>query len=365
MTTTVRKDLLSKAIGTTVKAVGANPVIPLLSNILFESNNGNSRVAATNLEIGISYTFPSKGEEFKTCIPAKTIANLMDALHSEEVDLELDPSNQSITVMTETSTCNIHCAPADEFPDILEVSSPSFTLPVVQFKEMIQRVAFASSANSDSVLGGVQISIDGKKLIMFAVDGFHFSYEEYTLPSKAKTEHTPFIVKGVTLETISRILPDEGDLEIQVEQNKAMFHCGSVSVITQLLHGEFPDHRKLAQAISEPQTTLTIPTMELMRAARQLKVFTSDSGSSKLSVTGMLLRYSTITQEKGDADITFAAIKKGKDVTVGINVHLLHELLEVCKTEYVVVEMFDQRSPIVFKMQNFESFYHVIMPIVL
>jgi DNA polymerase-3 subunit beta len=365
MTTTVRKDLLSKAVGTVVKAVGANPVLPLLSNILFESANGSSRVAATNLEIGIGYTFPSKGKKFKTCIPAKTISSLVEALHSDEVDLELDPKNQSITVMTETSTSNIHCAPADEFPDIPGVEEPSFTMSVTQFKEMVQRVAFASSATSDSVLGGVQISIERKKMIMFAVDGFHFSYEETALTGKINTENTPFIIKGTTLEMISRILPEEGELQVQVGTGKVMFHSGSVDVITQLLQGEFPDHKRLGQAISEPSTTLSIPTMELLRAARQIRVFASETGKSKLAITGMLMRYSTITQEKGDADITFAAIKKGKDVEVGINVHLLHEFLEVCKTEYVTVELVDKNSPIVFKMKGFDTFYHVIMPIVL
>ena len=365
--TTVQKDILSKAISTAVKAVGSNPVIPLLANILFESNNGSSRVAGTNLEIGISHSFPSNGEEFRTCIPARVVSSLVDALNTEEIELQLDPANQSIMVMTESSTSNIHCAPADEFPDIPKVTQPSFTLPVVQFKEMIQRVAFASSANVDQspILCGVQLSIEGKKLVMFAVDGFHSSYEDITLLAVKRSENIPFIVKGTTLETISRILPDDGILSVQVEENKALFHCGEVDIVTQLVTGKFPDHKQLHAAIATPETTLTISTMELMQAARQLRVFVADSGKSKLSITGMLLRYSAVTQEKGDSDITFAAAKKGKDVEVGVNVNLLHELLEVCKTEYITVEIADARSPIVFKMKDFDSFYHVIMPIVL
>ena len=363
--TTVSKAVLSKAIGTTVKAVGANPVIPLLSNILFESKNGKSRVAATNLEIGISYTFPSSGEEFRTCIPAKVISSLVDAINADEVDLELDSDNQSIMVMTDSSTSNIRCAPADEFPDIPKVEHPSFTLPVIQFKELVQRVAFCSDASKESAISGVQLSIEDGNLVMFAVDGFHMSYESTPLLALKRGENIPFIVKGTMMETISRILPDEGVLGVQVEENKAMFHCGDVDIVTQLLNGQFPSHGQLSAAILPPNTTLFVSTLELLRAARQLRVFASEVGSSKLSIKGMLVRYSTIAKEKGDSDITFAAIKKGSDMEVGINVHLLHELLEVCKTEQITIEMADSRSPIVFKMKGLDTFYHVIMPIVL
>jgi len=365
MTTTVRKDVFSKAIGTTVKAVGANPIIPLLSNILFESNNGNSRVAGTNLEIGISYTFPSTGEPFKTCVPAKTIAALIEALHTDEIDLEIDPDNQSLIVMTESSTSNIHCAPADEFPDILQVDNPSFSLPVEQFKQSVQRVAFCSSANADSAISGVQLSVEDGKLIMFAVDGYHLSYEESTLLEEGDTSLFPIVVKGTTLEMISRTLPDEGELQVQAGKNKAMFHCEEVDVITQLMQGEFPDHNKLKESIAAPTTILTVSTLQLLRAARQLRVFASETGGSKLSAKGMLVRCSAIARDRGDADVTFAAIKKGSDIELGINIHLLYELLEICTTEYVTVETADNRSPILFRMQGVETFYHVIMPIVL
>jgi DNA polymerase III sliding clamp (beta) subunit (PCNA family) len=284
-------------------------------------------------------------------------------LHTEEVELELNPVDQSITIMTDSSTSNIRCAPPDEFPDIPKVTQPNFTLPVTQFKEMIQRVAFCASQNTDSNLGAVQLSILDDQLVMFAVDGFHFSFEKGSLTELYNTENIPFLVKGVTLEAISKILPDEGELQVQAESNKAMFHCGDVDIITQLMSGEFPAHDKLQAAIPEPSTTLTISTMELLRAARQLRIFASETGASQLSVQGMLVRYSAIARDKGDSDITFMGIKNGDDVAVGINVHLLYEFLEVCKTDNVIIELKGSKSPIVFRMKDFDEFYHVIMPI--
>lgn len=362
---TIQKSVLSRAVGVAAKAVSPNPVIPLLSNVLFESNNGNSRIAGTNFEIGISYSFLSSGDEFKVCLPAKTMTGLVEALHSEQIELELNESNQSIIVTTDTSTSSVRFAPADEFPDIPKVTRPDIVLPVVGFKEAVQRVAFASNAEekNNSILGGVQISIDEGKLVLFATDGFHLSYEEIAVGKGIPD--MMFIAKGTTLETISRILPDEGELEIQVEQNKALFHCGEVDVVTQLLDGRFPDYKLLQQAIPEPTTTLTLSTLELLRAAKQLKVFTPDTGASKMEVLGILVKYSTLARDRGDSDINLYAIRKGADVAVGLNVFLLYEFLEICKTPQVTIELAGPAAPIVFKMEGFKAYYHVIMPIVL
>lgn len=364
--TVVKKDTLARAIGITARAVGASPVIPLLSNILFESSNGNSRVAATNLEIGISYTFPSKGKEFQTCIPAKTITSLVDALHAEEVELDLDIQNQSITISTETSTSQVLCASPEEFPDIPVVTQPTFTMPVAQFKEMVGRVAFAASKKDEhqgGPLAGTQISIEDGLLIMFAVDGFHMSYEDYPLSSENETENQSFIVKGPTLEMISKLLPDTGELEVEVQENKALFHCEDVNVITQLLGGAYPDYKMLRAAIHPPTTTLRIPTIELIRAVRQLRIFASETGASLLTVQGVLARYSSIAKDKGNSETTFVAVKKGNDISIGLNIKLLYELLEVCKTDFIIIEAESSTSMIVFKMDGFDNFFHVIMPI--
>src|SRR3989337_756790 len=123
ITTIIDKGVLSKALSIVTRAVSPNPVIPLLSNVLFECSNGNSRIAGTNFEIGISYTFPSAGKEFKTCIPAKTFSGLIDAIADNEIEIRLNAKDQSAVVMTESSTSNIKCAPADEFPDIPTVNS--------------------------------------------------------------------------------------------------------------------------------------------------------------------------------------------------------------------------------------------------
>lgn len=361
ITTTIEKTILSKALSIASKAISANPIIPLLSNVLFESNNGSSRVAGTNFEIGISYAFPSSGEEFRTCLPAKTFTGLMEAIVADEIEIQLDVKDQSAIIMTDSSTSKIKCAPADEFPDIPTVTEPAFSMPVEQFKEMIQRVAFASSPTSEGLLSGVLLITEGDKLVMFATDGYHLSYEETELESLEYPLNV--IMKGSTLEAISRILGDTGELQIQATENRIMFHCEQIDIIAQLLDGKFPDYKLLAAAVPTPTTKVIISTLELLQACRQLKVFAVDSGIARMEINGLLVHLAVVTQERGDSDVNLIAVKEGKNLSIGISVHFLYKFLEICKTGQVSIEFGGASSPILLRMDGVNSYYHVIMPI--
>jgi len=367
--TTMKKDVLSKALGIASKIVVVNPIIPLLSTVLLESNNGNSRVASTNLEIGISIVFPSTGEEFRICTPAKTMSGLIDSIDGEEVELEIDEGDQSVIITSDTSVSNVKYAPAEEFPEIPKVTEPNISLSVKQFKEMVRRVAFASSNDGTSVLGGVLLKTElnksgnKQKLVMFATNGFHLSYEENT---DLQLQGIPLsvIVRGVTLEMVSRTLPDEGELEIQADENKVLFHCDNIDIVTQIVSGNFPDYNLIKNMINNPTTTITVSSLELLRACRQLRVFSKESGTSIMNVQGMVMQYSMLKNERGGSEVSVFANKSGEDIVFGINVHYLHEFLEICETDKVSIELKGNKGAIVLRMNGYDKFFHIIMPIV-
>lgn len=364
---TVRLDraVLARNLGLASKAVSPSPIIPLLGNVLFESREGSSRVAATNYEIGISCTFPTQGRPFQTCIPAKTFASLIDTLNVKDIEMSLNMVEQSVIVNTDLSTSSLKCVSADEFPPIPAVEIPNIILPVDEFKRMVKRVALASSDRDEgSVLEGVLLTVEGDKFIMFAADGFRLSYEE--------TNNTIFIdsdtplylaVKGSTLAIVANILPNEGELEIQATDKKVLFHCGDIDIVSQILNGKFPDFKLVANGVRERTTKVVINTADLIRACKQLKVFASDAGVTAMDIQDMLVRYSTVGQEKGASDITLFAEKEGEDLLVSLNVFFLHDFLEVVHTPQVTVEFNGAKKAILLRMEGVNSYYHIIMPL--
>lgn len=374
--TVINRAALAKALGIATKAVSANAPLPLLSNVLVECSNGNSSVAATDLEIGVRYGFPADGVAFKTCIPAKTFQSFVDAVSGETIEIKLNEADQSIVIVTDVSTSSIKCIMAEEFPEISRVTDPQVIISVAQFKHMVNRVAFAAS-NDDNrgTLVGVLLKVehiqdedgndtDEQRFLMFAADGTRASYEE-TTAAIVQGENFQAVVKGSTLETIARLLPDDGMLEIEARENKILFHCEEVDVISQLLNGNFVDHHLVANSVLQRGTIITLSTLELLRACKQLKIFAQDTGATKMDIQDMMVRYSTMKHERGDSDIILFANKEGDNINVGLNVFLLYELLEVVKTPQVVISFNGDKKPILLKMEGVEEFYHIIMPVAL
>jgi len=85
----------------------------------------------------------------------------------------------------------------------------------------------------------------------------------------------------------------------------------------------------------------------------------------KLEVAGMLVKLLSSSKEKGNSAIDLSAVVTGNSLSVGINVFFMREFLEVCKTEEVVIQFINEKSPIVFRMKDFDSHYHIIMPMAL
>lgn len=385
---TVEKAKLARAILTASKAVSSSPMVPLLANVLIKSDGRCVSVSGTNIEIGVTAEFEAEGDEFAVCVPSKTISDLMNAIYSEDLKLEMDEDDQSLVIETDTSNTKVKYMSAEDYPSIPEVTVPSLMLPVIQLKEMINRVAFcAKDGAQGSTLSGVLLAIEDPddddetkdkekkskmkvkgKFIMFATDGYHFSFEKFNILSGNATPGTKAIVRSDVLELLNRLLPNEGMVMIEIGENKAMFQCEDINIVTQLMTGEFPDHNMFTAVLPNEfstKTEVTLNTIDLLRAAKQLKVFAVDTPKTKMEVLGMVVRYSIQTQNRGGSETEIIGVTKGKELAIGVNVHFLLMFLEVCKTPQVVIKFIDTKSAILLLMKDVDTYYHVIMPIAL
>ncbi|HLF74292.1 MAG TPA: DNA polymerase III subunit beta, partial [Anaerolineales bacterium] len=178
MKVTVLQENLARGLGIVSKAVSPRSTLPVLANILIASDEGRLRLSATNLEMGITCWVPARiEEEGSTTVPARTFSDLVTTLQGDQVLLKLDPSTQTLNVRSGTSTNDIKCIDAQEFPPL---PVPDFEnavqINVGDFREMVHQVAFAASSDeARPVLMGVLVHVDKDKLTMAAADGFRLS----------------------------------------------------------------------------------------------------------------------------------------------------------------------------------------------
>ncbi|MGQ9833148.1 MAG: DNA polymerase III subunit beta [Candidatus Villigracilaceae bacterium] len=373
MKVTVLQTNLAHGLGIVSRAVSARTTLPVLGNILVATDEGRLRLSATNLEMGITCWIGAKIEEDgSTTVPARTFADLVNTLPGEQVALTLDPNTQMLNVRSGTSTNDIKCIDAQEFPPLpVPDMEGALQINVMDFKEMIQQVVFAASVDeARPVLMGVLMKVDGDQITLAAADGFRLSVRKATLSSPVARPLSA-IIPARALAELARIASDGDQMIYMVfpkERGQVVFRVKDVELSSQLIDGTFPDYEQIIPRGYKSRTL--VATAALLKACKQAEIFAREgsnvvrlnikTGSNEMEPSEVEI--SAQSEETGSNETIVEATVDGVGMLIAFNVKFLREVLEVIKTPNVAIETTAPNAPGVIRPVGDDSFLHVIMP---
>ena len=373
MKVTVLQENLARGLGVVSKAVSPRSTLPVLANVLIASDEGRLRLSATNLEMGITCWIPARiDEEGSTTVPARTFSDLVSMLPSDQVLLKLDPQTQTLNVRGGSSTNDIKCIDAQEFPPM---PVPDFDgavqINVGDFREMIHLVAFAASSDeARPVLMGVLVQVDKDKLTMAAADGFRLSVRKAVLsmPSSAPVSA---IVPAQALKELARVATESEEpiyMVLPKGRGQVVFRVKDVEVVSQLIDGTFPDYQQIIPRSYKSRTLVS--TSSLLKACKQAEIFAREGSnvarfnikSAQGEMQPSEVEISATSEETGKNETIVEATVDGGGLLIAFNVKFLREALEVIRTPNVALETSAPNAPGVVKPVGDDQFLHVIMP---
>jgi DNA polymerase-3 subunit beta len=373
MKVTVLQENLARGLGIVAKAVSPRSTLPVLANILIASDEGRLRLSATNLEMGITCWIPARiEEEGSTTVPARTFSDLVSTLPSDQVLLKLDPSTQTLNVRGGSSTNDIKCIDAQEFPP---VPVPDFEgavqINVGDFREMIHQVAFAASSDeARPVLMGVLVQVDQDKLTMAAADGFRLSVRKAVL-STPSSSPVSAIVPAQALKELARVATDGEEpiyMVLPKGRGQVVFRVKDVEVVSQLIDGTFPDFQQIIPRSYKSRTLVS--TSSLLKACKQAEIFAREGSnvarfnikSAQSEMQPSEVEITATSEETGKNETIVEATVDGSGLLIAFNVKFLREALEVIRTPNVALETSAPNAPGVVRPVGDDQFLHVIMP---
>jgi DNA polymerase-3 subunit beta len=373
MKVTVLQENLARGLSIVSRAVSPRSTLPVLSNILIASDEGRLRLSATNLELGITCWIAARiDEEGSTTVPARTFADLVNTLPGDQVQLSLDVKTQNLHLKGGTSNNDIKCIDAQEFPPLpVPEMDGAVALNVVDFKEMIQQVAFAASTDeARPVLMGVLMNVDKENLTMAAADGFRLSVCKAQL-SQPSPQPLNVIIPARALNELARVATDgEEPIYMVVPKNRGqvLFRVKDVEVVSQLIEGTFPDYQQIIPRSYKSRTLVS--TASLLKACKQAEIFAREGSNvarfdikqSNGEMQPSEVEISATSEETGKNETIVEATVDGSGVLIAFNVKFLREALEVIKTPNVALETSAANMPGVIKPVGDDKFLHVIMP---
>lgn len=333
------KTTLWEGIQTVQNVVSSKTTLPILSNMLLETQTDRIKLNTTDLDIGISCEIPvNTMEEGAITIPAKRFSDIIRELPQGDVFISTRLNNQ-VDIEGEKCRFKLLGLPKEEFPKFPEFKDEE----VVQigqgiFKEMLRMTSFAvSHEESRYVLNGVLLEIADDNIRIVATDGRRLAKSEKKLAIPIKKEISVIIpIKAV--QEIARNLGDEGSVSFLTGTNQVLFDIDGVLVATRIIEGEFPNYN---QVIPKPVSpTIKMKTQELLSAIRRANLLaTPDFQAIKFEVFSDKLVISKTTPDVGESREEVAVEYGGSEMIVGFNPQYLIDALKNIDAEEIALEL--------------------------
>src|ERR1700683_5447510 len=224
MNLSVAKDQLIHGLQCVQNIVTTRTTLPILSNVLLRASDNKLEFTATDLDVSIACSVEANvKKKGASTIPVKRFFGIVRELSSPEIELDVDEKN-ACSIRAGASFYKIHGLGADEFPPIQTLKDEKkITISQEKFKGMLRKTSFAISTDeSRYVLNGIFLSLKEHKITMVATDGRRLALvdEEVDIPENSQGE---FIIPTKTVNELTRLLGDKGDIEIRFTENQAAF----------------------------------------------------------------------------------------------------------------------------------------------
>lgn len=371
MKVSVSQQQLAHGLGVVSRAVSPRSTLPVLANVLVTTDEGRLRLSATNLELGISCWIGAQiTEDGSITVPSRTFADLINTLPADTVTLTVDQKTQTLTVKCGTNITDIKGIDPQEFPPLpVPELSQGIELNIVDFKEMIQQVAFAASSDdARPVLQGVSMIISGNEVTLAATDGFRISVRKAVL-SQTVPQPSTSIIPARALSELARITTEGDENVIMVTppgRGQVIFHMKNVELVSQLIDGNFPDYNAIIPRAFKTHTILS--TAGFAKACKQAEIIARE-GSNVVRISVMpgddkpgKVEVSAQSEETGSSEVVLDATVDGPGLVIAFNVRFLREVLDVIKSPNVALESNANNTPGMLRLVGDDRFTHVIMP---
>lgn len=365
MNLTIAKDQLIHGLQSVQNIVSTRTTLPILSNVLLRAANNKLEFTATDLDVTISCAVEAKVKKpGATTVPVKRFFGIVRELASPEIELEVDEKN-ACSIRAGASYYKIHGLSADEFPPIQPLKEEKkINFPQEKLKGMLRKTSFAISTDeSRYVLNGIFISLKEHKMTMVATDGRRLALvdEDVDIPANSQGE---FIVPTKAVNELNRLLTDKGEVEMKLSENQMALTLNddkgfSVLLLSKLVEGNYPNYRQVIP--NETKERIALPREELLSAVKRAQIMTSDKANSiKMALSLNNLAITANSPDVGEARESMAINYKGKEMAIAFNPAYLVEPLSALTEDEVFLELIDELSPGVFKING--PFLYVVMP---
>ena len=359
----IARDALLKPLQAVSGIVERRHTLPILANVLLEQRDGSLYVTATDLEMQITAHSEMPGKDGQaTTVGARKLQDLLRAL-PEDATLNIDVSNNKMTVRAGRSRFNLQTLAAADYPRIGLAAEQlqTLSLPQKDLRALFKLVEFAMAQQDIRYyLNGMLLVVDKSTLQAVATDGHRLSWASIGVTGDYARQEV--ILPRKTVLELGKLLTDSDDpVTLDILANQVRFRFANVELVSKVVDGKFPDFNRVIPVGHGKQVELD--RLELLAALQRAAILSNEKFRGVRVVLGadqMKIICTNSEQEEAEEELPIAY--KGDPLDIGFNITYLVDALSNLNVGRVKFAFGDANSSALVTMPERDDYKYVVMP---
>ncbi|MCX6723488.1 MAG: DNA polymerase III subunit beta [Candidatus Staskawiczbacteria bacterium] len=367
----ILKENLKNGLSVVEKIVGKNLSLPILDNVLINTEDSFLSLSATDLETAIKIWILTKiVKKGKVVVPAKFLSNFVSLLPNEKINLE--EKKQGLYIECKSFKNQIQGFNPEDFPlipefknlEYLEVDNKKFC------QGLSQIVDVASPSQSRPEISGIYFIFSKNIIKIVATDSFRLAEKIITLDESVKKNISFILPQKPAKEIINTLGEKEGKLKIFFSSNQTMFEFPmeeadhpQVQIISRLIEGEYPNYEEIIP--NKFKTHVVVKRDEFLNQIKAASLFSGKINEVKIKINTETKEVEISAQDSdiGESRSSISSKIEGDEIEASFNHKFLTDGLLNIKSSEVVFDLSKEEGPCILKPVGDASYIYVVMPI--
>lgn len=360
----VQREALLKPLQAVSGVVEKKQTLPILSNVLLTIKDGRLLLTGTDLEIEMVgfVSLESKSQDGVATVSARKLFDICRTL-PEGSTLRLSLEKNYLVVRAGESCFKLNILPAEDFPTLEDSQYVSeFTIKQGSLKNLLTKTYFAMGQQDvRHYLNGAFLDIGQQAIKCVAADGHRLALSTLQDEAIGNVEARIILPRKSVLELIRLLGGDmDGDITLQIGENRARFVTADFIFTTKLINAQYPDYNRLVpkgttialgdrESIKQALTRASILSNEKFRGVRfQLE-------PSKLRITAN-------NSDQEQAEEAVALEYAGSSMEIGFNVAYLLDVVSAISAKAIRCVFTSPNDGVLIEPAEGDNSLYVVMP---
>jgi DNA polymerase-3 subunit beta len=366
----VSSSALLKQLAAINGVITTNPVVPILENFLFEINEGQLTVTASDLQTSMITSLEVESKESGSiAVPAKILLETLKNLPEQPVTFSIDKETYSVEINSDNGRYKLAGENATDFPKVPSVTDGyNVNISSDVLGTAIANTIFATSNDElRPAMTGVYLSLNDTNTTFVATDGHRLI--RYRRVDVVSEMDNAMIIPRKALNLLKATLPaDNTVVSVEYNVSNAYFKFDQIQMICRLIDERFPDYENVIPVDNTNQ--VVIDRLELLSSLKRIAIYANKTTHQvRLKITGSELLISAEDLDfSNEASERLSCEHDGEDIEIGFNARFLLEMLNNITSKEVSLRLSaPNRAGLIIpnESEDNEDILMLVMPVML